>query len=118
MCSPRIVSKQQIKLSGSEKVRTWVDELRAERFIEGRIDLTEALDLSDDTARDLRRQAIALHQAGKFEACIEVVLGLAALGSVHPVDPLLLARCYTALGDVRNAEICTEHYERMMGAAR
>jgi hypothetical protein len=85
-------------------------------FIEGRSELSEALALSDETATDLRRQAIALHQAGKFEACIDVVLGLAALGNVHPVDPLLLARCYTAVGDVRNAEICTEHYERMTKA--
>ena len=106
-----------MKLSGSEKIRTRVDEAKAEKFIEGRIDLSDALELSEDFAKDLRRQAIALHQAGKFEACIDVVLGLAALGSVHPVDPLLLARCYTAIGDVRNAEICSEHYQRMMNAA-
>jgi hypothetical protein len=105
-----------MKLSGSEKIRTWVDELEAERFIQGKIELTEALHLGDEAARDLRRQAIALYQAGKLEACIDVVLGLAALGSVHPIDPLLLARCYTAMGDVTNAEICTEHYHRLAKA--
>jgi hypothetical protein len=108
------MSKQQIGLAGSEKVRTSVDPLRAERFLRGEIELAEALGLED--ANELRRQAVALYGGGKYDACIEVVLGLAALGNVHPVDPLLLARCYTALGDVANAELCTDHYERMMRA--
>jgi hypothetical protein len=103
-----------MKLSGSEKSRAWVDERRATSFIEGRIELSEALALDEETLQALRRQAIALLQAGKFEACIDVVLGLAGLGTVHPVDALLLARCYTAIGDVQNAQLCTEHYERMM----
>jgi hypothetical protein len=108
------MTKQQIGLAGSEKARTWVDPLLAERFVAGEIGIQEALGFHDVT--ELRRQAVALYSGGKYDACIEVVLGLAALGNVHPVDPLLLARCYTALGDVQNARLCTEHYERMMSA--
>jgi hypothetical protein len=108
------MAKQQLGLAGSEKARTSVDPLRAERFIRGELEIADALGL--DGADDLRRQAVALYGSGRFDACIEVVLGLAALGNVHPVDPLLLARCYTALGDVANAELCADHYERMMRA--
>ncbi len=110
------MSNQQIKLSGSEKARTRVDPQSVQRFTDGQIELMEALGLGDDSARDLRRQAIALFGAGKLTACIDVLLGLAALGSVHPVDPLMLSRCYAALGEVDNAALCAEHYERMMKA--
>lgn len=110
------MSKQQLRLSGSKKARTNVDELAVQKLAEGDIDLKEALGLSEATIEDMRRQAIALYGSAKYEACIEVVLGISALGSVHPVDPLLLARCYTALGDVANAELCAAHYERLSEA--
>jgi hypothetical protein len=110
------VTKQQLDLAGSSKARSKVDAKAVQKLVDGEVDFLEALGASPSTPDDLRRQAIALYGGGKYEACIDVVLGLSALESVHPVDPLLLARCYTKLGDVMNAEISTQHYERMMRA--
>jgi hypothetical protein len=104
----------QADLHGSKKDQERVDPLKVEKFLAGECDLVEALGIDDEMLDGLRRQALALYQAGKWERCIKVVLGLVALGSVHPADPVLLARSYEKLGMHDAAAQCDLHAERMM----
>jgi hypothetical protein len=103
-------------LHGSKKAHERVDELAVERFIKGECDLVDGLGIDDDVLQGLRRQALALYESGKFERCIKVVLGVVALGSVHPADPVLLARAYEKLGMHEAAAECDRHAERIMSA--
>src|SRR5215470_3687449 len=93
-----IMPIHQADLNGSKKKREWIDELAIERFMKGEIDLQKALGVDDQLLLALRRQAFALYQSGKWERCIKIVLGVVALGSVHPADAVLLARSYEQLG--------------------
>ncbi len=106
----------QADIHGSKKEQDWVDLLKVERFVKGEIDLATGLGIDDDFLQGLRRQALALYQSGKWERCIKVVLGIVALGSVHPADPVLLARSYEKLGMLEAAAECDRHAERMMSA--
>lgn len=112
------MSKQQLKLAGSLKAKTKTNKKAVDRLLDGRADLRDALGVQAQQVEDLRRQAIALHEAGKWQACIDVVLGVTALGSVHPLDALLLARCYRVLDDLPQAEACEQHYEDLMRVAQ
>lgn len=111
------MSKHQLQLAGHAKARAKTDKKSIDRLAAGDTDLPEALGVTDAQLEALRRQAIALHTAGKWQACIDVVLGVTALGSVHPVDALLLARCYRQLGDDASAQACEAHYESMFRLA-
>jgi hypothetical protein len=106
----------QAELAGSRKDRERTDAAAARAFAEGKIDLVEALGVSEEALSGLRRQAIALHEAGKHDRAIKIVLGLVALGRVHPVDPILLARCYAAIGNREAAAECSSHAKRMLEA--
>lgn len=107
------MSKHQLQLAGHARARAKTNDKQIDRLTKGTADLSEALGVTDAHLERLRRQAIALHGAGKWQACIEVVLGVSALGSAHPVDALLLARSYRALGDDSSAQACEAHYASM-----
>ena len=47
----------------------------------------------------MRRQALALMESGKWVRSIDVVLGVSALGNVHPADALILEHCYRGRGE-------------------
>ena len=110
------MSKHQLQLAGHTRARTHVDEKAVDRLARG-ARLEAALGISEAQIDALRRQAIALHGAGKWRACVDVVLGVTALGSVHPVDALLLARCYRQLGELEAAEACEAQYEALFRLA-
>ena len=110
------MSKQQLDLAGFKKAREKVDDKAIDKFFNGETDLAGALGLDSEAIDKMRRQAVALYGAGKWDACVKLVLGVVALGSVHPADALLLAKCYTELGNRNAAEQCTAHYEQMMRA--
>lgn len=106
------MSKGQLKVRGKSGHR--VDEKAIDRLFDGKIDLPTALGFGAEAQKDMRRQAIALCGSGRFRACIDVVLGVTALGTVHPVDAVLLSRCYRALGDVAAAEHVEREYEALL----
>jgi hypothetical protein len=96
----------QLSVHGHKARREDVDLVAVERYTNGEIDLRSALGLTPDLLDSLRRQAHALCKAGKWQACIDVVHALAALGDMDHSDPMLLALCHQALGDPRSAESC------------
>src|SRR5438874_1443013 len=108
------MSKHRVQLHGSKKKSKDVDPFAIARFMKGEATLVEALKLDEQTFDGLRRQAHALFDAGKWQQCIDVVRGLAALGDVDPFDPFLLAGSYRALGDDDAARIAEEVGERML----
>jgi len=110
------MSRQQLGLMSGKAKREAVDQGKIDGLVRGDTDLREALSLSDEVITGLRRQAVALAETGKWQACIDVILGLSALGNVHPADPPLLARCYDALGQPENAHACLEHAIRLSEA--
>lgn len=112
------MSKQQLELAGSLKAKTKTNKKLVDRLLEGKANLQTALGVDEAQVEKLRRQAIALYEAGKWQACIDVVLGVSALGSVHPLDALLLARSYRALGDAVKALACERHFEGLMAIAK
>ena len=106
----------QADIHGSKKDRERVNHLAIQAYVEGEADLAEGLDLSPELVDDLRRQAHALLSQGQWQKAIDVVLGLVALGSVHPADPMMLEHCYRALGMEGAANQCRDHAQRMMHA--
>lgn len=106
----------QADLHGSKKAQEKVDEKAMQAFLDGECDLATGLGVTEEMIKGLRRQALALYETAHYDRAIKVVLGLVALGSVHPADPLLLSRCYEKLGNVDAARQCEEHAERMMSA--
>jgi hypothetical protein len=102
------MSIHQLNLHGSEKKQKEVDPFLVRRFISGEIALEAALKLDREALDSLRRQAHALYEAGKWQACIDVLTGLSALGDVDAFDPLLMAGAYMELGNSEAAARCTE----------
>jgi hypothetical protein len=74
-----------------------------EEYLRGDCDLAEGLSVGEEAITALRRQALALMKTGKWSRAADVVLGVSALGSVHPADALILARCDRALGEEHRA---------------
>lgn len=115
------MSKGELKIRGASAKKDKVDDKAIDRLLSGKSDLATALGVDDEAQKDLRRQAIALCGAGKWQSCIDVVLGVTALGTIHPVDAVLLSRCYRALGDSYSAMMIEREYESLMameGGAR
>lgn len=106
----------QADLHGSKRDQAKIDRDAMRSFLSGEGDLADGLAIDLGVIDGLRRQALALHDAGKWQRCIDVVLALVAMGSVHPADPFLLARCYRELGMTEAAEQCASHAERLMKA--
>ncbi|MCK6548588.1 CDC27 family protein [Myxococcota bacterium] len=106
----------QADIHGFKKAQDKVDEKVIDRFFDGDCDLAEALGVSDELIDGMRRQALALYESGKYQNAVQVVLGLVAMGRVHPADPLLLARCYEKLGKLEAAAECNAHGERLLSA--
>lgn len=111
------MSKHQLELAGSLKAKTKTNKKAIDRLMAGQSSLPDALGVNEQQVEGLRRQAIALHEAGKHQSCIDVVLGVTALGSVHPLDALLLARSYRALGQAADADACERHYAELIALA-
>ncbi len=108
------MSKQQLNLAGFGKKRSQVNKKTLDQFFQGKLDLPEALGLTENNLEEMRRQAIAFHGAGKYQECVDLVLGISALGSIHPVDAKLLSLCYAELGQKDAADSCQLHFEEMM----
>lgn len=100
----------------SRRARERIDLLALRDYLDGACDLADGLGLESDDVRDLRKQALAFAEHGRHDKCVDVVLGLVALGSVHPVDPALLGRSYAALGKTRLAAACEAHRARLWRA--
>ncbi len=110
------MSKQQIDLAKSKKKKRWTDPALVSEYATGEVELGRALGLDAEAVQALRRQAVALYESGKWQRCIDVVLGVVALGSVHPVDALLLAGSYKELGQVVESEQCAAHARQLFNA--
>jgi hypothetical protein len=75
--------------------------------------LASAVGLSAEQTQSLRREGVKLLEGKHWERARDVVLGLIALGEVHPADPLILAVAYQALGLEPEARACLEHARRL-----
>lgn len=106
----------QADLNAPKNATGRLDRKAVERYLAGQGDLAEGLGVDAEQILALRRQALALSEAGKWQRAIDVVLGLVALGSVHPADPAILSRCYQALGKEEEARACAEHAEALWSA--
>lgn len=106
----------QANLHGSKRDQERTDEKAMRAFLAGEVDLAEGLGVDRELIEGLRRQAVALFETGKWDRCVQVVLGVVALGSVHPADAIMLSRCYDRLGRPAAADACRDHAERMMSA--
>ncbi len=77
-------------------------------------DLAEAIGLTEEVEQGLRRQALALLQSQRYPRALAVLQGLAALGNVHSVDPIIAARASQALGRSQAAAIYFQHAEKLL----
>lgn len=106
----------QADLLASKTANERVDRKAIEAYLQGQGSLADGLSLTPENILSLRRQALALLEAGKWQRAIDVVLGLVALGNIHPADPAILARCYMELGQTEMARVCGEHADAMIEA--
>jgi hypothetical protein len=106
----------QAGLFASRRDQARIDPDALETYLAGDVDLRDGLALDPEIVPSLRRQAIAMDGAGKWQRAVDLVLGLSALGSVHPVDPVILARALLALGDPDGARASLSCGERLCRA--
>jgi hypothetical protein len=64
----------------------------------------------------LRQHALGLMEQGQWREAVAVVRGLLAMGDLHPADPLLLARCFTGMGQPQAAQRAVEHARQIHAA--
>jgi hypothetical protein len=103
-------------LAASKKAQEKIDPLAVSSYLKGERDLAGALSLSDEQITALRRQALALFESGRVERAIDVINGLVALGRFHPLDAILLSRCYEKLGRTEEAQAFAAHADRILRA--
>jgi hypothetical protein len=103
----------QAELAGRKSDRTRNDPEAEAAYLRGESTLGRALGVGDEMFAAIRRQARALFDAGRFERARDVLLGISALGRVHPADLELLAGCYRALGDHENADQVAAHAKEL-----
>src|SRR5258708_19072466 len=108
------MSKQQLRLHGSKRKQDDVSWLLIDACMKGRKSLSQALGITDAVRSDLRAQSFAFYRAGKWERCIDVVLGLVSLGNVEPWDPVMLSRCFDEIDDPERASACAKIAEIML----
>lgn len=108
------MSLHQLGLSGSGKKQRAIDEKAIVKYLRGEVSLAAALKVDGKTTEGLRRQAHALYEAGRWQQCIDVLHGLAAIGDVDALDPLLMAGAYGELGNTKAAELCAQMGESML----
>jgi hypothetical protein len=108
------MSKQQLGLHGSKKRQDDVRLLLIEACLDGKKTLAQAMGITDRTIAELRAQAYVLYRTGKWERCIDVVLGLVSLGSLEPWDPVILSRCYDEIDDPDHSAICAKIAQVML----
>ncbi len=96
-----------------DSIRSWGS---VELYLEGECDLADGLAIGGDAIDGLRRQAVALLKMGKWQRAIDVMLGVSALGSVHPGDALVIERCERGLGNAASAQRARAVAERLMRA--
>ena len=87
-----------------------------EDYLRGDCDLAGGLSIDAAAITGLRRQALALMRSGKPVRAIDVVLGISALGSIHPSDALILERCDRDRGELELAERSRAIAVRLMRA--
>jgi hypothetical protein len=94
-----------------------VDSEKVAQAIEGALDLRTALGVEPEVVEGLRRQARALCEVGKWQKCLEVMLGLAALDDLLPPDLVVMALAYEGLGDAELSAKLIAEAEGLMAAA-
>lgn len=109
------MSKHRVTLT-AKKAPTKVDEPKKQAYLDGEVTLSEALGITPEIAKDLRRQALALFETRRWRQCEDVLSGLAALGQVHPADAIMLARCAAELGRADEARAFQQHADRLFDA--
>jgi hypothetical protein len=108
------MSKQQLRLHGSKRRQDDVRLLLIEACLEGKKTLAQSMGITDRTIGELRSQAYVLYRTGKWERCIDVVLGLVSLGSLEPWDPVILSRCYDEIDDSDHSAQCAKIAQVML----
>ena len=109
------MSKHRVRLTSSgDKKR--VDEKSKSAYLDGDVSLAVGLGVTPAMAQDLRRQALALFETRRWQQCIDVLRGLAALGQVHPADILMMAGSLEAIGKKEQAHVLHVHADRMLAA--
>ncbi len=103
------MSKQQLRLHRGKKGSGGpIDGDRVQAFREGKLSLRRALGVPQETLGELRAQAEAFYTAGKWQQCVDVLMGLWELEELRPIDPVLLSRCFEELGDAERASVCAK----------
>jgi hypothetical protein len=80
--------------------------------------LAAALGVTPSLRAQLREGAHRLFEERRFEQCVDVVLGLQALGDYEASDALLLEQCFRLLGQHELAERCRIYAEQVVIAAQ
>ncbi len=109
------MSKHRVRLTSSGD-RKRVDEKSKRAYLDGDEPLAHGLGVTPAMALDLRRQALALYQTRRWQQCIDVLRGLAALGQVHPADVLMMAGSLEALGKKEQAHVLHVHADRLLAS--
>jgi hypothetical protein len=86
---------------------------KAQELVEGS-SLSEVLGVNPAAREALRDRALELFAERKFDSCLVVLRGLAALGEVHPVDAMLLSRCLAAAKKTELAHAAHESAKRLL----
>ena len=85
----------------------------SDQLIQGE-SLGAVLNVSREAREALRDRALQLYVERRFEDCITVLRGLAALGDVHPADAMLLSRCLALTGDKELARAAADSASRLL----
>jgi hypothetical protein len=109
------MSKHRVGLTSSGGKKR-VDEKSQRAYLDGDVPLAAGLGVTPAMALDLRRQALALYQMRRWQQCIDVLRGLAALGQVHPADVLMMAGSLEALGKKEQAHVLNVHADRLLAS--
>ncbi len=88
-----------------------LDAQRVEAYALGRATLAETVGVTPEVLAELRRQARALFDTGRWAPCLEVVSGLVLLGDLDAQSFVLAAECSRRLGAAERAREWLGHAE-------
>lgn len=77
------------------------------------VDLVDVLEVPEEALTAWSQQAMAFLEVGKPKKATQVLVGLGALGRVHLVDVLVLARALELEGRTSDAAIAAAHEQRL-----
>ena len=85
----------------------------SDQLIQGE-SLGAVLNVSPEAREALRDRALQLYVERRFDDCLVVLRGLAALGDVHPADAMLMSRCLALTGDKELARAAADSASRLL----